>query len=139
MTTLSDDEIIEILRPPKTIAVVGISDKPDRESYDVAKYLQDQLYRVIPVNPMLERVLNRPCYPTLRDIPESVDIVDIFRRSDAVPEIVDQAIEIGAKVVWMQLGVIHQPAAEKAQQAGLRAVVDRCIKRDHARLLGNGF
>jgi predicted CoA-binding protein len=137
MQAVSDDEIIEILRPPKTIAVVGISDKPERDSYDVARYLQDQWYRVIPVNPMLERVLNRPCYPSLREIPESVDIVDIFRRSDAVPEIVDEAIEIGAKVVWMQLGVENEAAAEKAQQAGLKVVVQRCIKQEHSRLFGS--
>jgi predicted CoA-binding protein len=138
MHSPSDDEIIEILRPPKTIAVVGISDKPERDSYGVAKYLQDQLYRVIPVNPMLQRVLNRPCYPSLRDIPERVDIVDIFRRSEAVPEIVDEAIAMGAKVVWMQLGVVHEAAAEKAKQAGLKAVMYRCIKRDHSRLFGSG-
>jgi predicted CoA-binding protein len=133
----SDDEIIDILRPPKTIAVVGISDKPERDSYDVAKYLQDQLYRVIPVNPMLQRVLNRPCYPSLRDIPERVDIVDIFRRSEAVPEIVDEAIAIGAKVVWMQLGVVNEAAAEKAEEAGLMVVMHRCIKVEHSRLLGS--
>jgi uncharacterized protein len=138
MHNLSDDEIIEILRPPKTIAVVGISDKPERDSYDVAKYLQDHLYRVIPVNPMLQRVLNRPCYPSLRDIPERVDIVDIFRRSEAVPEIVDEAIAIGAKVVWMQLGVVNEAAAERAEQAGLKAVLYRCIKRDHSRLYEGG-
>ena len=138
MHSPSDDEIIEILRPPKTIAVVGISDRPERDSYDVAKYLQDQGYKVIPVNPMLERVLNRTCYPSLRAIPDRIDIVDIFRRSEAVPEIVDEAIAVGAKVVWMQLGVVHEAAAEVAQQAGLRAVMYRCIKRDHNRLLGNG-
>jgi uncharacterized protein len=136
MHSPSDDEIIEILRPPKTIAVVGISDKPDRDSYDVAKYLQDELYRVIPVNPTLERVLNRPCYPTLRDIPEHVDIVDIFRRPDAVPEIVDDAIAIGAQVVWMQLGAANEAAAEKAEQSGLKVVMYRCIKQDHRRLVG---
>jgi predicted CoA-binding protein len=134
----SDDEIIDILRPPKTIAVVGISDKPERDSYGVAKYLQDQLYRVIPVNPMLQRVLNRPCYPSLRDIAERVDIVDIFRRSEAVPEIVDEAIEIGAKVVWMQLGVVHEAAAEAAERAGLKVVMHRCIKVEHRRRLGSG-
>ena len=137
MIILSDDEIIDILRLPKTVAVVGISDKPDRDSYDVAKYLQDQMYRVIPVNPMLERVLNRPCYPSLRDIPERVDIVDIFRRSEAVPDIVDEAIEIGARVVWMQLGVENEAAAEKARQAGLTTVMYRCIRQDHSRLLGS--
>jgi uncharacterized protein len=137
MHSLNDDEITEILRPPKTIAVVGISDRPERDSHSVAKYLQDQYYRVIPVNPMLQRVLNRPCYPSLSDIPERVDIVDIFRRSEAVPEIVDEAIAIGAKVVWMQLGVVNEAAAEKAEQAGLMAVMNRCIKVEHRRLLGS--
>jgi predicted CoA-binding protein len=137
MHRLSDDEIIEILRLPKTIAVVGISDKPDRDSYMVAWYLQNQVYRVIPVNPLLERVLNRPCYGSLREIPERVDIVDIFRRSEAVPEIVDEAIAIGAKVIWMQLGVVNEAAGKKAEQAGLKVVMNRCIMVDHGRLLGS--
>ena len=138
MYSMSDEEIVEILRAPTTIALVGISDKPDRDSFQVAKYLMEQGYRVIPVNPMLETVLGQRCYPSLRDVPERVDIVDIFRRSDAVPEIVDEAIEVGAKVVWMQLGVVHEDAAEKAEQAGLKAVMYRCIKRDHSRLVGRG-
>jgi uncharacterized protein len=135
MHNQTDEEITEILRPPKTIAVVGISDKPERDSYDIAQYLQDQFYRVIPVNPMIERVLNRRCYPSLRDVAEQIDIVDIFRRSEAVPEIVEEAIAIGAKVVWMQLGVVNEEAAEKAEQAGLQVVMNRCIKVEHRRLL----
>jgi predicted CoA-binding protein len=134
----SDEEIIEILRTPKVVAVVGISDKADRDSFQVARYLLNQDYRVIPVNPMLETVLGLRCYPSLRGVPERVDIVDIFRRSEAVPEIVDEAIDVGAKVVWMQLGVVHEEAAAKAQQSGLRVVMDRCIKRDHSRLLDSG-
>jgi predicted CoA-binding protein len=137
MLVPSDEEITAILRDAKTIAVVGISDKPDRESHSVAKYIQDQSYHIIPVNPMLERVLDEPCYPSLLDIPEQIDIVDIFRRPEAVPEVVDQAIEIGAKVVWMQLGIVHEAAAEKAQQAGLKVIMDRCIRREHLRLLGS--
>jgi len=137
MYTISDEEILDILRAPATVAVVGISDKPDRDSYQVAKYLLEQGYLVIPVNPMLETVLGQRCYPSLRDVPVRVDIVDIFRRPDAVPEIVDEAIGVGAKVVWMQLGVVHEEAVEKAQQAGLKAVMDRCIKRDHSRLVGS--
>jgi uncharacterized protein len=137
MYSISDDEIVEILRAPTTVAVVGISDKPDRDSFQVAKYLQEQGYRVIPVNPMLETVLGQRCYSSLRGVPERIDIVDIFRRSEAVPEIVDEAIEVGAKVVWMQLGVVHEEAAAKAQQAGLKAVMDRCMKRDHSRLIGS--
>jgi predicted CoA-binding protein len=137
MLAANDEEIADILRGARTIAVVGISDKPERESHTVAKYIQDQSYRVIPVNPMLERVLDEPCYPSLLDIPERIDIVDIFRRPEAVPEVVDQAIEIGAKVVWMQLGIVHEAAAEKAQQAGLEVVMDRCIRREHLRLIGS--
>ena len=137
MYTISAEEILDILRAPATVAVVGISDKPDRDSYQVAKYLLEQGYRVIPVNPMLETVLGQRCYPSLRDVPVYVDIVDIFRRSEAVPEIVDDAITMGARVVWMQLGVVHEEAAEKAQQAGLKVVMDRCIKRDHSRLVGS--
>jgi uncharacterized protein len=135
---MNDDEILEILRTPETVAVVGISDKPDRDSFQVARYLLDQGYRVIPVNPLLETVLDLRCYPSLRGIPERIDIVDVFRRSEAVPEIVDEAIAVGAKVVWMQLGVVHEKAAEKAERAGLKVVMDRCIKQDHGRLLGGG-
>jgi predicted CoA-binding protein len=134
----SDDEIIEILRMSNTVAVVGISDKPDRDSFQVARYLVDQGYRIIPVNPMIETVLGLRCYASLRDIPERIDVVDIFRRSEAVPEIVDEAIAVGAKVIWMQLGVANEEAAEKAGQAGLKVVMDRCVKRDHSRLLGRG-
>lgn len=137
MNTISDKEILDILRAPATVAVVGISDKPDRDSFQVAKYLLEQGYLVIPVNPMLETVLGQRCYPSLRGVPVHVDIVDIFRRSEAVPEIVDDAITMGARVVWMQLGVVHEEAAEKAQQAGLKVVMDRCIKRDHSRLVGS--
>jgi uncharacterized protein len=136
--TITDEEIIEILQPPKTVAVVGISDKPDRDSFQVARYLMNQGYRIIPVNPLLETVLGLRCYPSLRDIEERIDIVDIFRRSEAVPEIVDEAIGVGAKVVWMQLGVVHEEAAERAQKAGLKVVMDRCMKRDHGWLLGSG-
>ncbi len=136
--TPSDNEIIEILRPPKTIAVVGISDKSDRDSFQVARYLIDQGYRVIPVNPMLETGLGLCCYPALSQVPEPIDIVDIFRRSEAVPEIVDEAIAVGAKSVWMQLGVVHEEAARKAEQAGLKVVMYRCIKRDHSRLVASG-
>jgi predicted CoA-binding protein len=135
--TITDNEIIEILRPPRTVAIVGISDKQDRDSSQVARYLMDQGYRIVPVNPLLETVLGLRCYPSLRAIEERIDIVDIFRRSEAVPEIVDEAIAVGAKVVWMQLGVVHEEAADKAQQAGLKVVMYRCIKRDHSRLLGS--
>jgi predicted CoA-binding protein len=124
-------ETREILAGAKVIAVVGLSDKPDRDSYGVAAYLQRAGYRIVPVNPGVREVLGETSYPDLRDIPFDVDIVDIFRKPEAVPEIVDAAIEIGAKAVWMQLGVVHEAAAAKARAAGLQVVMDRCIAVEH--------
>ena len=124
-------ETREILAGAKVIAVVGLSDKPDRDSYGVAAYLQRAGYRIVPVNPGAREVLGETSYPDLRDIPFDVDIVDIFRKPEAVPEIVDAAIEIGAKAVWMQLGVVHEAAAAKARAAGLQVVMDRCIAVEH--------
>jgi predicted CoA-binding protein len=126
--------IEEILRNSKTIAVVGLSDKPERPSYDVASYLLEQGYRIIPVNPNITEWKGIKAYGSLLEIKEKVDIVDIFRRSEFVPQVVDEAIEIGAKTVWMQLGVIHEEAAEKARAAGLDVVMDRCTKIEHAKL-----
>lgn len=125
-----------ILKENKTIAVVGLSNKWHRPSYFAAKYLQEHDYRIIPVNPGHEEILGEKCYASLLDIPEKVDVVDIFRRPKDVPPIVDEAIEIGAKVVWMQLGVINEEAAEKARKAGLEVVMNRCMKIEHARLFG---
>ncbi len=124
-------ETREILAAAKVIAIVGLSDKPDRDSFGVAAYLQRAGYRIVPVNPAVKEVLGEKSYAHLRDIPFAVDVVDIFRRPDAVPEIVDSAIEIGAKAVWMQLGVVHEAAAAKARAAGLRVVMDRCIAVEH--------
>jgi len=123
--------IARILRESKTIAVVGLSDKPDRPSYRVAKYLQDHGYRIIPVNPALTEVLGERAYPDLLAVPEPVDVVDIFRQSEAVPPIVEQAIAIGARAVWMQEGVVHETAAARARQAGLDVVMDRCMFKEH--------
>ena len=128
------DEIREILRSARTIAVVGLSDKPDRASYHVAAYLQQHGYRIIPVNPALREVLDEKCYSSLRDIPIPIDLVDIFRKPDAVPEIVDAAIVVGAKAIWMQEGVVHNAAAAKAREAGLAVVMDRCTLKEHLRL-----
>jgi uncharacterized protein len=133
---MTDRAIEQILATGKTVAVVGLSDKPDRDSYRVAEYLQRHGYRIIPVNPVIESVLGEQSYATLKDIPEQVDIVDIFRKPDAVGPIVDEAIAIGAPVVWMQLGVVNEEAAEKAGAAGLQVVMDRCIKIEHQRLRG---
>src|SRR5262245_28131843 len=129
----SPQEIQEILQASKVIAVVGLSDKPDRDSYHVAEYLQRAGYRIIPVNPALKSdVLGEKPYASLRDVPEKIDVVDIFRRPDAVPAIVEESIGIGAKVVWMQEGIAHNEAAEKARAAGLKVVMSRCMLKEHA-------
>ena len=127
--------IAEILKQARTIAVVGLSADPSRPSYGAAHYMQTQGYRIIPVNPKYLSILDEPCYPKLTEIPKSVavDIVNIFRRPEAVPPIVEEAIQIGAKGVWMQEGVVNVVAAEMARQAGLWVVMDRCIFRDHSR------
>jgi predicted CoA-binding protein len=126
--------IPEALRSSRTIAVVGLSGKRFRPSYGVAEYMQKAGYRIIPVNPHESQILGEKCYPDLDSVPEPVDIVDIFRRSEFVPEIVEAAIRKGVKVVWMQEGVIHEDAARRAQAAGLTVVMDRCILKDHRRL-----
>ena len=127
-------QIAEILRVGRIIAVVGLSAKRYRPSYGVAEYMQRAGYRIIPVNPHETEILGEKCYPDVESVPEPIDIVDIFRRSEYVPEIVEAAIRKGAKVVWMQEGVIHEEAARRAQEAGLEVVMDRCILKDHRRL-----
>jgi len=127
------DPIAEILRSCHTIGVVGLSSNPARPSYGVSDYMQSAGYRIIPVNPENTQVLGEKSYAALEEIPEKVDIVDIFRRSEFVPGIVESAIRIGAKSIWMQEGVIHSEAAEKARRAGLLVVMDLCILNEHAR------
>jgi predicted CoA-binding protein len=117
---------IEILDAYRTFAVVGLSDKPHRPSHSVAALLQERGYRIVPVNPRLTQVLGERCYPDLRSIPYPVEVVDIFRRSEEAGGVVDEAIAIGAKAVWMQLGVIDEAAAARARAAGLHVVMDRC-------------
>ncbi len=126
----------EILRNCRTIAMVGLSSNPYRPSHFAAIYLKAEGYRIIPVNPRETEILGERCYPSLRDIPEPVEVVDIFRDPAAVPGIVDEAIEVGAKVIWMQLGVIHEDAARVARKAGMQVVMDACIKIEHARFFG---
>lgn len=126
--------IAELLRQARVIAVVGLSGKKWRPSYGVSEYMQRAGYRIIPVNPNEESVLGEKAYRSLEEIPEKVDIVNIFRRAEFVPEIVEQAIRIGAKAVWMQEGVFHEEAAARARQAGLTVVMDRCILKEHRRL-----
>jgi len=126
--------ISEILHTSRTIAVVGLSGKRYRPSYGVAEYMKKAGYRIIPVNPHETEILGEKCYPDLDSVPEPVDIVDIFRRSEFVPEVVEAAIRKGAKAVWMQEGVVHDAAAARAESAGLAVVMDRCILKDHRRL-----
>ena len=125
----------DILKESKVIAVVGLSPKLERDSHKVAKYLQDQGYRIVPVNPRADTILGEKSYPDLASIPEKVDVVDIFRRLDDVPPVVDQAIDIGAKAVWMQLGIVNEDAAAKAREAGLGVVMDRCMLVEHRNLV----
>lgn len=116
----------------RTIAVVGLSDKPDRDSYHVAAYLQKAGYRIIPVNPALSEVLGERAYPGLREVPEPIDVVDVFRRPGAVPAIVEDAIAVGARAVWLQDGIVHNEAAARARAAGLQVVQSRCMLREHS-------
>ena len=132
--------IRNILTTNNVIAVVGLSANESRPSFFAAKYLQDHGYRIIPVNPRYEEILGEPCYPDLESIPEPVDMVDLFQRPDRVMPFVQSAIEIKARVVWMQLGVVNAAAAELAASAGLAVVMDRCVKIEYARLFGGlGF
>ena len=126
----------QVLQNHRTIAVVGLSADWFRPSYFAAKYMLEHGYRIIPVNPKYTEILGETCYPSLKDIPHPVDIVDVFRKPADIPAIAQQAIDIGAKVFWLQLGVINEDAQAIAQNAGLTVVVDRCVKIEHARLFG---
>ena len=134
--SVDDAEFRRILGAARTIAVVGLSDKPERDSNEVARYLQGQGYRIVPVNPMLSHVLGETAYPSVSAIPKEVpvDIVDIFRRSDQVPPVLDEAIARGVPVAWMQLGVEHAAAAEKARAHGMTVIENLCIMVQHRRL-----
>jgi uncharacterized protein len=125
------NRITKLLQSAKTIAVVGLTDTPTRPSYGVSHYMQSQGYRIIPVNPNIKEWEGEKAYPSLLDVPEKIDIVDVFRRPDAVPEVVEQAIQIKAPVIWLQEGVVHNNAAEKARRAGIFVVMDRCILKEH--------
>ena len=131
----NDADMIEMLRAARTIAVVGLSSKRMRPSYGVAAYLQRHGYRIIPVNPAETEVLGEKAYASLSEVPERIDIVDVFRRSDAVPEVVDEAVRLGVPYLWLQEDVIHEIAAERARAAGIKVVMDRCILKEHRRLL----
>jgi predicted CoA-binding protein len=128
------DRAVELMRDAKTIAVVGVSSRPDRPSHDVARYLIDAGYTVYLVNPTETEIFGQPVYASVRDLPEPVDIVDIFRRPADVPPVVEDAIAAGARTVWMQLGIVNEDAAARARDAGLEVVMDRCTKIEHRRI-----
>ena len=135
---MQEDALIkELLASAKTIAVVGLTDSPIRPSYGVSAYMQQKGYRIIPVNPNIHEALGEKAYASLRDIPKDVkiDIVDVFRRPDAVPEIVDEVLELKLPALWLQETVIHQQAAEKARRAGVKVMMDLCILKEHRRLV----
>ena len=133
------EEVEKILRECRKIAVVGLSPKESRDSNKVARYLMEQGYEIVPINPGQREILGKTCYRSLKDIPFQVDMADLFLNPTRVPQTVDQAIEIGVNTVWMQLGVVHNEAAQKAKQAGIRVVMDRCIMTEHRRLSENGY
>lgn len=128
-----EDEIGELLSRVKVIAVVGLSSDPMRASYGVSQYMQSRGYRIIPVNPNEETVLGERAYASLAEVPERIDLVDVFRRPEHVPQIVDEAIHLKIPALWLQEGVIHEPAAKKARDAGIVVIMDRCILKEHRR------
>ncbi|WKZ46538.1 MAG: CoA-binding protein [Anaerolineales bacterium] len=132
----SEKEMKEILLSAKTVASVGLSSNPAKESFGIVQYLKDQGYKIIPVNPTATEIMGEKAYPDLSSVPVSVDIVQVFRKPEDVPPVVDEAIKIGAKVVWMQEGIVHEEAAQKAREAGLKVVMDACMRATHRHLIG---
>jgi predicted CoA-binding protein len=132
----SDQIMKEILLSAKTVASVGVSSNPTKDSYGVVEYLKGQGYRIIPVNPTASEIMGEKSYPDLASVPEKIDVVQIFRRPEDVPPVVDEAIKVGAKAVWMQEGIVNEEAAGKARSAGLRVVMDACMRVNHRRLIG---
>ncbi len=133
---MDNAQLKAILLSTKTIAIVGLSSNPEKDSYSIAAYLQQQGYRIIPVNPTADQILGEKAYPDLASVPVKVDVVEIFRRSEDVPPIVDGAIDIGAKVVWMQVGIENEAAAQKARSAGLQVIMNACMRVAHRMLIG---
>jgi predicted CoA-binding protein len=131
VNTTTTDQIGKLLKQSKTIAVVGLSDSPLRPSYGVSAYMQTHGYRIIPVNPEIKGALGEKAVPSLTEITEKIDIVDVFRRSEFVPEVIDEAIRLKVPAIWLQEGVVHEEAAEKARKAGIFVVMDRCILKEH--------
>ncbi len=136
---MNDKQLRELYKTIHTIASVGLSSNPEKESYWITHYLQQQGYRIIPVNPTAKEIHGEKVYPDLTSIPDKVDVVQLFRPSEDVPPHVEQAIQIGVRVVWMQLGISNPEAAKKAEAAGLTVVMDRCMRAEHKRLFGQKF
>jgi predicted CoA-binding protein len=132
----SDQVMKEILLSTKTIASVGLSSNPEKVSYGVGAYLQEKGYRVIPVNPTVDEILGEKAYPNLESVPGEIDVVQVFRRPEDVPPVVTGAIKVGAKVLWMQEGIVNEEAAQAAREAGLEVVMDACMRATHQRLIG---
>ena len=132
----NDRMLKEILLSARTIASVGLSSNPQKESYGIALYMKEQGYRVIPVNPTTPEVFGEKSYPDLQSVPEKIDVVQVFRKPEDVPPVVEDAIKAGAKVVWMQEGIVNEEAAQKARDAGLQVVMDACMRATHRRLIG---
>ena len=132
----SDQMMKDILLSTRTIASVGLSSNMEKESYWIVSYLKEQGYRIIPINPTTDEILGEKTYPDLESVPEKIDVVQVFRRPEDVPPVVDSAIKVGAKVVWMQEGIVHEEAAQKAREAGLQVVMDACMRMTHRRLIG---
>jgi hypothetical protein len=137
MTINDDRELKEILKSVKTVASVGVSSNDEKPGYWIFHYLLQQGYKMIPVNPTATEILGQKVYPDLASIPDKVDVVQVFRKPEDVPPVVEAAIQVGAKVVWMQEGVVNEQAAQKAEEAGLKVVMNRCMMKTHQRLMGN--
>lgn len=133
MATMDEGKVLQVLQTSRTIAVVGCSPKPERDSHRVAAYLQRAGYRIVPINPGHDEILGEPSYPSLDAVPDEIhiDVVDVFRKPEAVPEIVDQTIERGVPALWLQLGVVHDEAEDRARKAGVTVISDRCMKVEH--------
>jgi len=136
LPNISDDDLKKLLQEVSSIAVVGISADPAKPSNRVASYLKQHGYHIIPVNPAAEEILGEKCYPDLKSTPEPIDVVDVFRRPEFLPPIADEAVAVGAKVLWMQEGVTNEEAAKKAESGGLTVIQDACMLKEHSRLIG---
>jgi len=136
LPNISDDDLKKLLQDVRSIAVVGLSVDPSKPSNRVASYLKQHGYHIIPVNPAAEEILGEKSYPDLKSIPEPIDVVDVFRRSEFLPPIADQAVAVGAKVLWMQEGITNKEAAKKAENGGLKVIQDACMLKEHSRLIG---